>query len=310
MGNSTIIFLKLIVLFSFVFIGYFAYKRGWVSSKGSADISTLVVNVFNPALIISTIAGATERPEGHMVLLGSVHALILYGAMIALGPVLCLLLRVPEDQKILYRIMFIFTNIGFMGIPLSGAMYGKSATFFVALYILMYNLLFYSMGLQMFRKHMDANSKFEFKRMINPGMLACLAALFFFLTKIQMPAVAVDFIGYLSEACVPLSMLITGFALAHTNLKEVFTDARLYAYTIISMLIIPIVAALIMTKVPFVHAEPTLAGIMVLMFGMPNGAMTVIIPEEYGMDSSVCAKAFALTTLCTIITLPIVVLFV
>ncbi len=310
MEHSITILLKLIVLFSFVLVGYISYKRHWVSDRGSAEISKLIVNVFNPALIISTIAGATERPSGNMVLLGSLHVVLLFGIMILISPLLTRALRVPKDHRILYRIMFIFTNMGFMGIPLTASMYGQGATFFVALYILMYNLLFYSMGLQMFRKHMYAGSKFEFRQMINPGMMACVAALFFFLSRIQLPAIGVDFIGYLADACVPLSMLVTGFALAHTNLKEVFTDARLYAYTIISMLLIPICAALILTKVPFIHPEPTLAGIMVLMFGMPNGAMTVIVPEEYGMDSSVCAKAFALTTLVTIVTLPVVVLFV
>lgn len=310
MENSIIILLKLIVLFSFVLVGYISYRKKWVTDRGSAEISKLVVNVFNPALIISTIAGATERPSNHMVLMGSLHVVILFGIMIVLSPLLTRALMVPKEQRILYRIMFIFTNMGFMGIPLAGSMYGNNATFYVALYILMYNLLFYSMGLQMFRKHMYAGSRFEFRQMINPGMMACVAALFFFLTKIEMPATAVDFISYLADACVPLSMLITGFALAHTNLREVFTDVRIYAFTVISMLFIPVAAALFMTNAPFLDPEPVLAGIMVMMFGMPNGAMTVIVPEEYGMDSSVCARAFALTTLVTIVTLPVVVMFI
>lgn len=310
MGNSLIIFTKLVVMFAFALAGYIAYKKHWVSDRGSSEVSKLIVNIFNPALIIATVVGADERPETVLVLQNVVLVCILFGTMILLSPVIARILRVPAGDRTLYMIMLVFTNLGFMGIPLIGSLYGQNATFYVSLYILMYNLLFYSFGLYLFKRQMYGEGKFSIRQMFNPGMFACLVALFFFLVPIKLPFVAIDFICYLSDACVPLSMIVTGFALAHTDLKAIFTEGRLYGYVAIKMIVIPIIAALVITHLPGIHLNPVVGGIMALMYGMPNGSMPVIVSEEYGMDSEVCSKLYALTTLVTIVTLPVVALFV
>ncbi|MBQ0078421.1 MAG: AEC family transporter [Eubacterium sp.] len=310
MENSLIIFTKLVVMFAFALAGYIAFKKHWVTDKGSSEVSKLIVNIFNPALIIATVVGADERPSAELVMQNVILVCILFGTMIALSPIIARVLRVPKDERTLYMIMLVFTNLGFMGIPLIGSLYGQSATFYVSLYILMYNLLFYSFGLYLFKRQMNTAGKFSIKQMCNPGMFACLVALFFFLVPIQLPFVAIDFISYLADACVPLSMIVTGFALAHINLKEIFTEARLYGYVFIKQLFLPIVAALIIMHLPGVNLNPVVAGILPLMYGMPNGSMPVIVSEEYGMDNTACSKLYALTTLVTIVTLPIVTLFV
>ena len=58
MGNSLVIFQKLLVLFGFMLIGSFSYRKKWISDQSGSQISGLIVNVFNPALIISGVTGA------------------------------------------------------------------------------------------------------------------------------------------------------------------------------------------------------------------------------------------------------------
>jgi len=139
--------------------------------------------------------------------------------------------------------------------------------------------------------------------MINPGMVACLAALLIFAFQINAPAPAVSFVQYLGNAAIPFSMIITGVSLAKMPLIEVFKDIKMYQFTFLKMLVIPVIAAFV---IRLFHLDPVLSGIMVLMFGMPNGSMAVMMAIDYGLDSSICSRGIVLTTLLLIITLPIV----
>lgn len=111
------------------------------------------------------------------------------------------------------------------------------------------------------------------------------------------------FVQYLGNAAIPLSMIITGVSLAKMPLIEVFKDIKMYQFTFLKMLVIPVIAAFV---VRLFHLNPVLSGIMVLMFGMPNGSMAVMMAIDYGLDSSICSRGIVLTTLLSIITLPIV----
>ena len=286
MQNSFIIFQKLLVLFGFMLIGYLSYKKKWISDDTSSQISGLIVNIFNPALIISGVIGSVGNGNWNLVIMDLILAVILFVVL-----------------------MLIFSNLGFMGIPIIEELYGRGAIFYVALYTLVYNILFYTYGIYLFEKEraMQTGQKakiiFHWKKMINPGMVACLAALLIFAFQIDAPAPAVSFVQYLGNAAIPLSMIITGVSLAKMPLIEVFKDIKMYQFTFLKMLVIPMIAAF---AIRLFHLDPVLSGIMVLMFGMPNGSMAVMMAIDYGLDSSICSRGIVLTTLLSIVTLPIV----
>ena len=144
---------------------------------------------------------------------------------------------------------------------------------------------------------------FHWKKMINPGMVACLAALLIFAFQIDAPAPAVKFCTILRKCSNPT---------LHDHYRGIFSedaadrsfqrhqDVSVY---ILKMLVIPMIAAF---AIRLFHLDPVLSGIMVLMFGMPNGSMAVMMAIDYGLDSSICSRGIVLTTLLSIITLPIV----
>ena len=284
MQNSFIIFQKLLVLFGFMFIGYLSYKKEWITDHTESQLSGLVLNIFNPALIISGVVGSSENGNWTMVLINLLLAVILFAILI-------------------------FSNLGFMGIPIIEELYGKGAIIYVVLYSFVYSIIFYSYGIYLFEKEKalqtgeKAKIKFEWKKMINPGIAASLIAMVIFLFQIKVPAPAVSFVDYLGNSCIPLSMILTGVSVAKLPLIEVFKDKKMYFFTFLKMLVIPIIAAVLIRNF---HLDPVLSGIMVLMFGMPNGSMAVMMSIDYGLDSSICSRGIVLTTLLSIITLPIV----
>lgn len=103
----------------FIFVGFFCFRKGWLTKQGTSEISNLIVNVFNPLLMISTaLSGSGSIPQNLMAQNLILMALF-YGLMILLGPVVAKLLRVQGNDRKLVTIMRVFANTAFMGIPLS-----------------------------------------------------------------------------------------------------------------------------------------------------------------------------------------------
>ena len=226
-------------------IGYLSYKKKWISDDTSSQISGLIVNIFNPALIISGVIGSVGNGNWNLVIMDLILAVILFVVLILISPAFVRILGVKKDERNIYAVMLIFSNLGFMGIPIIEELYGRGAIFYVALYTLVYNILFYTYGIYLFEKEraMQTGQKakiiFHWKKMINPGMVACLAALLIFAFQIDAPAPAVSFVQYLGNAAIPLSMIITGVSLAKMPLIEVFKDIKMYQFTFLKMLVIP-----------------------------------------------------------------------
>lgn len=152
MQNSWIIFQKLLVLFGFMFIGYLSYKKQWITDHTESQLSGLVLNIFNPALIISGVVGSSENGNWTMVLTNLLLAVILFAILILISPLFVRILRIPKNQRNIYSVMLIFSNLGFMGIPIIEELYGKGAIFYVVLYSFVYSIIFYSYGIYLFEK--------------------------------------------------------------------------------------------------------------------------------------------------------------
>ncbi|MDO4383939.1 MAG: AEC family transporter [Eubacteriales bacterium] len=310
MSNSLIILEKLVLLFCFIFVGFFCYRKGWLSKQGSSEISNIIVNIFNPLLMISTALSGSGSVPSSMLIQNLVLMAVFYGLMILLGPVVARLLRVKGHEKKLVTIMLVFANTAFMGIPLVESLYGAEETFYITFYALGFNLLFYTYAIQVFKRMAGDTTPFSFRSLINPGIVCVVIAMVIVLFNIQLPKMAVSCITYVSDACIPLTMIITGCALAQIDLRKVFTDVRLYVFSFFQLLLIPAAAAFIMHRSGGMGFDSTLVGIFILLYGMPNGSMPVIACESYDVDADLCSRGYALTTLLSLFTIPFVTMFI
>lgn len=290
--------------------GYLSFKKGWVDKHGSSQISALIVKIFNPTLMLSITIGSDYKPSAGLVIENLVLMAIFFASLMLIGPIVSRLLRIKAPNRLLFNIMFIFCNLGFMGIPLVTSLFGENETFYLTWYILGFNFLFYTYGLFTFSKISGGGESFSIKRIFNSGVIAGIIAILYFAFPVNLPTIAVDMISYAAEMCVPLSMLVTGFALAKTNLKEAFREPQLYGFILIKMILLPIAVSFVIGILKGDLINPVIGGIMVLMYGMPNASLPIIVCEEYGIKSDMLSCGYALTTLLALVTLPIVTLFI
>lgn len=304
-----IIVQQMLVLFLMMATGFLCYKKHFVNENGYKNISSIIVNILNPLLIISGVLNQKSIYSSKIIKENILLVIILFTTLIVISMLYIKIVNLPQKDKNSYRLMLIFSNLGFMGIPLVSELYGTKAIIFVAFYILGYNILIYTYGIYLASKdNKAANSHFEFKKLINPGMTACIIAIIIFVSKITVPHFISSFITYMGNASIPFSMMAIGISLAGTELKTVFTDIKLLLFSAVKMLIIPIICVLIMKNFGF---DKEAFGIFSLMLSMPVGSIVTLIETEYGgKDSSICSSGIAATTIFSIITIPIVALFI
>lgn len=306
----------MVVLFSMIAAGFIVCRKGVLSEETSGQLSKLVVNLFNPLLIVNSVLTPTQEVTGEKMLMNVLLVCVYFVIVFVCGLVAVLLLRPVVHQRGLYLMMMVFSNVGFMGIPVVQSIYGKAAVVYVAVYVLGYNALLYSLGSILAER---SAAKFRgqalsrqgsvwqsVKKILNPGVIASLAAILILLLKIQVPAFVGTFFDYMGNVTIPLSMMLIGASVARMDVKDILGDVRMYVFLLLKMLLFPLIVLLILRNLPI---DPVLFGIFILEMGMPVGNVTALIAQEKGADPKFCSKGIVLSTLVSILTIPLLCLF-
>jgi len=125
---------QMIILFLLMAVGFICRKRGIITESGSKCVSAIVVNVANPALILSASINKESTIQGMDLLRTVGLALGMYVFLIILAYILPKLLRCDKKTAKSYRVMTVFSNIGFMGYPLLNAMYGSTSLLYASIF--------------------------------------------------------------------------------------------------------------------------------------------------------------------------------
>lgn len=301
-----IVLQQMLVLLVMMMIGFFMYRWNWVDDHSCNHLSKLCVNVLNPCIIINGVLGKDRTADGSILYQNIIMMIVYFVILIILSYPLVKMLRVKLQMQSMYQLMLIFSNVGFMGIPVISSIYGQESIVYIVFYMLGYNFLLYTFGLYMAMKSSGQKVVFSVKRIFNVGVISSIIALIIFALNIQIPSSVGTFFNYMGNAVVPLSMMIIGTSVAQHGNKKFFTDIKIYVFSAVKMLVIPIVAALLLRFVP---VNAMVGGVFILMLAMPVGSIVVMLAKESGADDKECTKGSVVTTLLSILTIPIVSIF-
>lgn len=294
---------QMLVLFAMMVIGFVAFRLNLLDAPACSKLSSLIVHILNPAIIINGVLGKDASKAGDLIAQNFVLIVLLFAILIVLSAPIAKLLRVKREQRSLYQMMTIFSNVGFMGIPVVSSIYGADAVIYVSFYILVYNLLLYSLGVWLIGRGSEQGVKFSIKKMCNTGVLACLISFLIFGLKIETPAAVNTFMGYVGNSAIPMSMIVIGASMAQADLKETFSDGKMLLYCAVKLIAIPVAMAVLVQFMPF---DPLLEGVFIIMMAMPVGSVVTLLAEEYGADRTLSSRGIVMTTVLCVVTLPIV----
>ena len=301
--NYLILFEQLLVLLTMMAIGYAAYSLRIIDDKGYSQLSSLVVRILNPFLMISGVLGKRIAFSSNEIGQNIILVCVLYSILLLLGFLYVRLIRCSTNRAYLLRMLILLPNVGFMGIPLVKEILGTGYIVLVAFYILGFNIIAYTYGIYLSAKYGGKNAKLSLKNYLNPGVICAVLAIIIFAYNIVLPAPVASCINYLGESCIVLSMIVVGAFLAKTNIKTVFFKKENLLFVFVFMFLVPLIMVILSKRIPF---NANIAAVFGIMACMPVGSATCMFAQEYGGDGTEAAHIVASTTISTVITAPLV----
>ena len=304
-GLIMLLLQQMIVLYIIMLVGYLCRKLNLLDDHSSKKISGLVVNIANPALILSSSINQESTIKGLYLEYTFLLAILIFTIMILLSYIIPKLLHTKKEEYGTYRVMTVFSNIGFMGFPVIAAVYGSEALLYASIYLIPYNVLIYTWGIRIMTASKQEGS--SLKRMINIGVVACLISIAIYLLGIPMPKFVESSVSMLSNLTAPLSMIVIGNSLALIKWKSLFMNFKLVIFSIIKLLLLPIIGVLLLRTIGL---NSMLLGVCMIMLATPVGSMTVMLAQQYEGDYELASQGVMLTTILAVITMPIVSMLV
>lgn len=304
-----LLFGQMVVLFILMGIGYLCYKKGMITDEVSKKLSAIVVNIANPAMVLTGCMGE-EKIEGRELLITGVLIVIVYSVLLLLAFIIPSLLRIDKKSRGAYQAMTVFSNIGFMGFPVVAALYGNGALLYAALFTIPYNILIYTYGVSAMSVNTGTGKKkstLSPGKILNVGVIACIITIVVYFFQIPVPAFIKTTTTHLSNLTAPLSMMVIGASLATIDLKKLFMDGKLLLFAAIKLLIIPIAGMMVIRQF---LANEVICGVCMVMLATPVGSMTAMLAQQYDGDYEMASRGVALTTILSVVTMPLVSMIV
>ena len=288
------------ILFVYMMIGYVACKKEYFDQEFGKKLSWLVVNVANPMLAISAVVNNEEQIAKKDFYVIVLLAICFYAFFLILAQILPRLIGVQKSDIGVYKMMTTFNNIGFMGFPVIAAAYGNGALIYAVPFSIMFNILCYTWGIQTL---CGGGEKGNWKRIINIGTISGIISIVLFFMQIPVPKMICSLSAGLSNLTGPLSMLVIGISIAAMELKDLFTDVKLLKFAFVKLLVVPVAVMLLVCQV---IDNKLICEVFLVMMATPAASMCAMLSQQYGGNYELAAKGVALTTLLSVITMPIV----
>ena len=292
-------FSKMLMILFAISMGYLANRLKILDDGSNRKLTKLVLNITIPGLILSAVMTGEAQPEVGTVLSVWKMAAVYYAVELLAVLVVPPLLGGTDRQKGVWRFSLLFTNAIFIGYSVLGALYGERAVFYAVLLTLPVNALSFSVGPLM----LGGSRRFSWKSLCTPSFLSSVLSLVIVLAGIQVPAYAGEVLGFVGDMTAPLSLLVLGSVLAGMPLGKVLAMPRIWALSLVRLIAMPV---LLLVCLRPLGLDPIVLSTGVIIMATPAAVNGFMLAIEHDGDSECMAQTIFLSTLCSIVTIPLV----
>ena len=310
MFDALIIMLKNVIVFVALAIpGYLLIKTKLLKKEQSGALSMLLMYIGMPFLIFSsTINNITINTE----LLATIGIVLGIGVVytFAMFFVSKPLTKMEREQKAqgMMRFSSVFSNNGFLGIPLAMAVFGAGSMALMVVIILniVTNVLMYTLGIYLISGDRKAISLK--KAFLNPVLIAFVIGIIANLLNVKgyVPEVA-TYSTHFSNLVTPISMTILGMKMGGVKFLELFKSWKTYYVSALKLVVFPMIIVAIvfvLNQVTAIITPDMVLGVLIA-FAMPTAGLASTFSDNFGGDTE-NAVAFTLgTTVLSIVTIPL-----
>ena len=291
---------QVLVLFLLIAVGFLCNKGKLLTKEANKRISDLVVIVVVPCVIIKSFLREFNPQMLTQLLLALFVAALSHIAMIFL----CRLFIRDKDEQRRRVLQFgaMFSNAGFMAIPLQEALLGANGVFFGAAYLVMFYIFSWSWGVFLMT---GDRSKITVKKvLVTPGVIGVVLGMILFVSSVKLPNVITTTLTHISNLNTPLPMIVVGYYLAESNLLEALKDKGNYICTGLRLILFPLLTLGILYLCG-IRGDILMS--MVIAISAPVAAMTTMFSEKFGANTILSVQLVSLSTVLSLITMPVIV---
>ncbi len=293
-------------MFLMIMAGLVIYKAGLADHEGNRAISNILLLVVTPAMLMDSLFSMEYSAQIMRNFLLSIVLGFLAHFAVILVTQLLLGKKSTHPDIGMERYLTVYSNCGFMGMPLVSATFGSEAVLYMAGYLISFNVLTWTHGLIEITG--ETSGKQILKGLMSPTVICTVIGIIVFLGRIPIESHVMRAIKYIGDMNTPLGMFVAGMVLAETGLGGVSKKPRIFLVTALKLFVAPAVTCVILLAVRQVVAisDPLFYAIMIPA-ACPAATTGTMMALRYNKDYKYSSQVFVVSTLLSMITIPLVV---
>ncbi len=300
-GNILEVAKQVLQLFLLMGAGILCGKAKWIHEVGAKQMTNVLIKLITFCVIVEsflTVEFSTEKVQQMGITVGACLLCTLIGGILS---TLAFRKSDASFQSVL-KFGTVFSNCGFMSLPLVSALLGAEGVFIVSIYVGIFQCLCWTYGVGIY--HYFDRSKAVKQIFMNPGIISVLVGLPLFFLRFECPSVILEPMHMLSNMNTPMAMLVTGFYLGKMTLKIQKGDGYILLGVILRLLVIPFSVLGILY---LLNVQGFLLVACMIPICAPTASNTSLFAVLFGQDEVYASRMVSLCTLFSIVTMPLVV---
>ena len=293
----------MVILFTIVILGYVACKLGYMGDKFDSKLSAIVVDITCPLLVLSSVMG-DEMPDRTLILPLLGIGFLTYILLLVFGFWVPRFITKNHDDQGMIGFALMFANVGFIGYPIVSSIFGPKAVFYAALLNMPNTFFIFTAGVMLIKGEYSLHN-FNPRVLVSPAMIGAFLAAVLVALGIRTPDILAKPITMVGNITVPAALMIIGSSMARLPLRQIFGTPKVYVASALRLIVVPLSVYFLFR----LCGVPTLLNeINTVVIAMPVASFGTMFCLKFGRNPSLITEMTFITTLCSILTIPLITL--
>ena len=293
----------MVILFTIVVLGYALCKLGYMGDKFDQKLSSIVIDVTCPALILSSVMGA-ELPDRSLILPLLGIGFLTYILLLVFGFWVPRFVAKSRDEQGMIGFALMFANVGFIGYPIVSAIFGPKAVFYAALLNIPNTFFIFTAGVMLVKGEHNMKS-LSAKVLFSPAMIAAFVAALMVAFGVRTPDIIARPVTMVGNITIPAALMVIGSSRARLPLKEIIGSPKVYVASLLRLVVVPLSVYFLFR---FCGVSDVINNINTVIIAMPVASYGTMFCLKYGRNPSLMTEMTFVTTLGSILTIPLITL--
>ena len=291
----------MVILFIIVVLGYTLCKLGYMGDKFDQKLSSIVIDITCPALILSSVM-SDQMPDRTLILPLLGVGFLTYIILLIFGFLVPRLITKNRDDQGMIGFALMFANVGFIGYPIVSSIFGPKAIFYAALLNMPNTFFIFTAGVMLVKGEYSLK-QLNPKVLFSPAMIAAFAATLIVAFNIHIPNLIARPVTMVGNITVPAALMIIGSSMARLPLREIVGSTKVYVSSVIKLIVVPL-STYFLFKVCGV--SDIVNDINTVVIAMPVASFGTMFCMKFGRNPALMTEITFITTVASIITIPLI----